>query len=61
MEAAAELYDRYAGQVHALARRIVGNETDAEVVVQERRLSLHVIPLGGWTTLRTVNARSSVF
>jgi RNA polymerase sigma-70 factor, ECF subfamily len=35
VEAAAELYDRYAGQVFALARRIVGNETDAEDVVQE--------------------------
>ena len=35
MEAAAELYDRYAGQVYALARRIVRNDPDAEDVVQE--------------------------
>ena len=35
MEAAAELYDRYAAQVYALARRIVRNDTDAEDVVQE--------------------------
>ena len=40
VEAAAELYDCYAaGQVYALTRRIVGNETDAEDVVQERRPS----------------------
>ena len=35
MEAAAELYDRYAGRVYALARRIVRNDDDAEDVVQE--------------------------
>lgn len=35
MEAAAELYDRYAAQVYSLARRIVGNDTDAEDVVQD--------------------------
>lgn len=35
MEAAAELYDRYAGHVYALARRIVRNDSDAEDVVQE--------------------------
>jgi DNA-directed RNA polymerase specialized sigma24 family protein len=35
VEAAVELYDRYAGQVYGVARRIVGNETDAEDVVQE--------------------------
>lgn len=35
MDAAAELYDRYAGQVYALARRIVRNDPDAEDVVQE--------------------------
>lgn len=35
MDAAAELYDRFAGQVHALARRLVRDEADAEDVVQE--------------------------
>lgn len=35
MEAAAELYDRYAGQILALARRILRNDGDAEDVVQE--------------------------
>ena len=33
--AAAELYDRYAGQVLALARRILRNDSDAEEVVQD--------------------------
>ena len=35
MEAASELYDRYAGQILALARRILRNDGDAEDVVQE--------------------------
>ena len=35
MDAAAELYDRCAGQVLGLARRIVRNEGDAEEVVQD--------------------------
>jgi RNA polymerase sigma-70 factor (ECF subfamily) len=35
MEAAAELYDRYAAQIYALARRILRNDADAEDVVQE--------------------------
>ena len=35
MDAAAELYDRYAAQLYALARRIVRNEADAEDVLQE--------------------------
>lgn len=35
MDAAAELYDRYAAQIYAVARRIVGNDGDAEDVVQE--------------------------
>lgn len=35
MDAAAELYDLYAPQVYALARRIVRNDGDAEDVVQE--------------------------
>ena len=35
MDAAAELYDRYAPQLYALARRIVRNEADAEDVIQE--------------------------
>ena len=35
MDAAAELYDRYAPQVYALARRIVRNDGDAEDVVQD--------------------------
>jgi RNA polymerase sigma-70 factor (ECF subfamily) len=35
MDAAAELYDRYAAQVYALARRIVRNDGDAQDVVQE--------------------------
>lgn len=33
--AAAELYDRYAGQVLGLARRILRNDSDAEEVVQD--------------------------
>lgn len=35
MDAAAELYDRYAGQVFGLARRILRNDGDAEEVVQD--------------------------
>ena len=35
MDAAATLYDRHAGQIYALARRIVRNDEDAEDVVQE--------------------------
>jgi RNA polymerase sigma-70 factor (ECF subfamily) len=35
MDAAGELYDRYAGQILALARRILRNEGDAEEVVQD--------------------------
>ena len=35
MDAAAELYDRHAGQILALARRILRNDGDAEEVVQD--------------------------
>ena len=35
MDAAADLYDRYAGQILALARRILRNDGDAEEVVQD--------------------------
>jgi RNA polymerase sigma-70 factor, ECF subfamily len=35
VEAAADLYDRYASQVYALARRVVRSESDAEDVVQD--------------------------
>ena len=35
MEAVAELYDRYAGQVFALARRILHDAAEAEDVVQD--------------------------
>ena len=35
MDAAAELYDRYAAQLFALARRILRDEADAEDVTQE--------------------------
>ena len=35
VEAAADLYDRYASHVYALARRVVHSESDAEDVVQD--------------------------
>lgn len=35
VEAAADLYDRYASQLYALARRVVHSESDAEDVVQD--------------------------
>lgn len=35
VEAAADLYDRYASRVYALARRVVRSDTDAEDVVQD--------------------------
>lgn len=54
MNAAAELYDRYAGQVLGLARRILRNDGDAEEVVQD-------VFSQAWRTARAFeSARGSV-
>ena len=54
MDAAGELYDRYAGQILALARRILRNDGDAEEVVQD-------VFSQAWRTARSFDAsRGSV-
>jgi RNA polymerase sigma-70 factor (ECF subfamily) len=50
MDAAGELYDRYASQVFGLARRILRNDSDAEEVVQD-------VFAQAWRTARTYESR----
>ena len=50
MDAAGELYDRYASQVFGLARRILRNDDDAEEVVQD-------VFAQAWRTSRVFESR----
>jgi RNA polymerase sigma-70 factor (ECF subfamily) len=62
MDAAAELYDRYGGQVLGLARRILRNDGDAEEVVQDvfaqawrtaKSFDVSRASVGGWLLMMT--------
>ena len=62
MDAAAELYDRYAAQVLGLARRILRNDGDAEEVAQDvfaqawrtaKSFDASRASLGGWLLMMT--------